>query len=447
MSGIAEVLLNLGYFVSGSDLVDSEATRRLRNLGGRVVVGHSADNLKAADVVVISSAVREDNPEVISAMELGVPVIQRAEMLAELMRMKYGIAVAGSHGKTTATSMLAAVLASAGLDPTLVIGGRLNSLGSNAHLGQGEFLVAEADESDGSFLRLTPTYSIITNIDPEHLDYYGDEKTLKKAFIEFANKVPFYGMVAVCQDHPGVAEILPFIGKRFITYGMDAASDYQAVDLQHEVSHVRFTVVRHGVPLGSIALQMIGEHNVLNALGAVVIADELQVPFGVSKKALQHFEGIERRFTVRGEENGITVVDDYAHHPVEIRATLAGAKKAYQRRMVVVFQPHRYTRTRDLAREFYSAFDRADLLAVMDIYPAGEKPIEGVSAKNLYKGIRNQGPRQVQYIPQRQDVVRWLMEHARPGDLVITLGAGDVWKVGSEFLEHLKATAGGSHEA
>jgi UDP-N-acetylmuramate--alanine ligase len=447
MSGIAEVLLNVGYRVSGSDLAASETTLRLENLGARVSVGHAADQVGAADAVVVSSAVTADNPEVVEARRRGVPVIQRAEMLAELMRMKVAICVAGSHGKTTTTSILGSVLAEGGLDPTMIIGGRLNSLGSNARLGQSEYLVAEADESDGSFLKLTPTYGVITNIDPEHLDHYGSVERLHAAFIEFANKVPFYGLVAVCIDHPVVQDMLPHIGKRLVTYGLDPAADYRALDLDFGPDCVRFDAYRGERLLGPVELKMIGEHNALNALACIAVADELQVPFPRVQAALERFEGIQRRFTQRGRAAGVTVVDDYGHHPVEIRATLAGARKAFSNRLVVVFQPHRYSRTRDLEREFHAAFDRADVLLVMDIYPAGEQPIEGVHARMLYRGIRNHGPRQTHYIADREHVVDWLLDNVRPNDWVVTMGAGDVWRVGEELLERLRrredAAAGG----
>ncbi len=446
MSGIAEVLLNLGYQVSGSDLAESETTLRLENLGGRIVIGHKADNLHDADVVVISSAVREDNPEVLAARQQGIPVIPRAEMLAELMRMKHGIAVAGSHGKTTTTSILASVLAEAGLDPTIVIGGRLNSLGSNAKLGQGEFLVAEADESDGSFLRLTPTYAVITNIDPEHLDYYGSLDVIKDAFVEFANKVPFYGQVVLCLDHPHVQEILPRIEKRVATYGISSQADFRAENLVFGQGTVCFDVLRRGEELGQVSLNMIGEHNVLNALACVAIADEMKVAFEVVQEAFAKFEGIQRRFSIRGEVGGVTVVDDYGHHPAEIRTTLAGARKAYKRRLVVVFQPHRYSRTRDLEMDFNSAFNQADVVVVMDIYAAGEQPIEGVSARNLYEGIRRHGHRQVYYVSDRDHTVDWLLENCEQEDLLLTMGAGDVWRVGADFLERKrrKLNGGGS---
>jgi UDP-N-acetylmuramate--alanine ligase len=434
MSGIAEVLLNLGYQVTGSDLCESETTLRLENLGARVVVGHKAENLSEADVVVVSSAVTEANPEVRSARARSIPVIQRAEMLAELMRMKVAVAVAGSHGKTTTTSMLGWVLAEAGRDPTLVVGGRLNSLGSSARLGQGELLVAEADESDGSFLKLTPTLAVVTNIDPEHLDHYGDLEHLLSAFVEFANKVPFYGQAVVCLDHPNVQGLLPRLEKRVATYGISSPADYRAENLRFEPGRVRFAVRRRGQVLGGIGLHMLGEHNVLNALACVAVADELRVPFEVCQRALASFQGVERRFTLKGRARGVSVVDDYGHHPEEIKATLAGARRSYPNRLVVVFQPHRYTRTRALEHEFYSAFNLADALVVMDVYPAGEEPIPGVSGQALFEGIRAHGHRSAHFISDRKTVVDWLLGHALEGDFVITMGAGDVWKVGSEFL-------------
>jgi UDP-N-acetylmuramate--alanine ligase len=435
MSGIAEVLLNLGYTVAGSDLAESEVTQRLEDLGAKVHRGHDRKHLEDADVVVTSSAVRPDNPEVVAARQRGIPVIPRAEMLAELMRMKHGIAVAGSHGKTTTTSILASVLAQAGMDPTMVIGGRLNSLGSNARLGQGEYLVAEADESDGSFLKLSPTYAVITNIDPEHLDHYGDVEAIQDAFVDFANKVPFYGLVVLCLDHERVQHIIPRISKRIVTYGESPQADYQAQNISYGGANVSFDVIRRGDSLGRVSLQMIGKHNVLNGLACLAIADELQVPFESAQEALKQFEGIQRRFTIQGQVRGITVVDDYGHHPEEIKTTLDGARRAWERRTVVVFQPHRYTRTRDLKTEFASAFNQADVVVVMEIYAAGEQPIEGVTGKMLFEGIRSHGHRNAHFIPDRQRTVDWLMDNVEDGDLVITMGAGDVWRVGDEFLK------------
>jgi UDP-N-acetylmuramate--alanine ligase len=446
MSGIAEVLLNLGYTVTGSDLLQSDVTLRLENLGGKVYLGHESEHLGAADVVVVSSAVRPDNPEVRAAMDRGIPVIPRAEMLAELMRMKHGIAVAGSHGKTTTTSILASVLEHAGMDPTMVIGGKLNSLGSNARLGQGDFLVAEADESDGSFLKLSPTYAIITNIDPEHLDHYGDLDAIKDAFVDFANKVPFYGLVVLCLDHPHVQDTLPRMTKRVTTYGISPQADYRAENPEFRKTKVSFDVIRRGENLGRVCLRMIGQHNILNGLATVAMADELQVPFEAVQEALENFEGIQRRFTTRGCVDDITVVDDYGHHPEEIKTTLDGARRAFDCRVIVVFQPHRYTRTRDLGTQFHSAFNQADSVVVMDIYPAGEEPIEGISARALYEGIRSKGHRNAHYVSDRQNVVSWLLENARPGDLVITMGAGNVWRVGDEYLVRLRRRQNGKGE-
>jgi UDP-N-acetylmuramate--alanine ligase len=435
MSGIAEVLLNLGYTVTGSDLAASDITLRLENLGAQVFLGHADGNLGDTDVVVISSAVHPENPEVVCARHRGIPVIPRAEMLAELMRMKYGIAVAGSHGKTTTTSILASVLAEAGMDPTMVIGGKLNSLGSNARLGQGEYLVAEADESDGSFLKLSPTYAIVTNIDPEHLDHYGNFEAIQEAFVDFANKVPFYGLAILCLDHPTVQGLLPRITKRVVTYGESMQADYRAEDLEFGREDVSFQVVRRGELLGRVRLRMIGRHNMLNGLAAAAMADELRVPFKAVQAAFEKFEGIQRRFTVVGEVDGISVVDDYGHHPEEIKVTIEGARESWDRRMLVVFQPHRYTRTRDLGPEFHSAFNQADIVVVMDIYAAGEEPIEGVSSRGLFEGIRSHGHRNVHYISDRTKVVSWLMDELGDGDLLITMGAGDVYRVGEEFIE------------
>ena len=446
MSGIAEVLLNQGFQVSGSDLSLSDVTLRLENLGGKIHKDHHADHLADADVVVISSAVRKDNPEVVAARSRGIPVIPRAEMLAELMRMKYGIAVAGSHGKTTTTSILGSILDKAGMDPTLVIGGRLNSLGSNARLGQGEYLVAEADESDGSFLKLSPTYAIITNIDPEHLDHYGNLLAIKKAFIDFANKVPFYGLVILCLDHPHVQDIVPMIGKRVVSYGLSPQADYRAENLVYSPGQVAFDAYHSQELLGPVRLQMIGQHNVLNGLAALAAAMELQVSFEDVVEALGSFEGIQRRLTVLGEVDGITIVDDYGHHPEEIKATLDGARKSYKRRTVVIFQPHRYSRTRDLEREFHAAFNEADLVVVMNIYAAGEDPIEGVTGRRLFEGIRSHGHRNANYISDRQTAVRWLQDNAQKGDLIITMGAGDVWRVGEEFLTLKKRKLNGEKD-
>ncbi len=439
MSGIAEVLLNLGYRVSGSDLKAGDTTRRLEGLGGVVRVGHAAGNVGDADVVVISSAVKPSNPEVVEARRRGVPVIPRAEMLAELMRMKYGVAVAGSHGKTTTTSLVATVLRAAGLDPTAVIGGKLNSLGSNARLGQGEVLVAEADESDGSFLHLSPTVAIVTNIDPEHLDHYGTLDKLKATFVDFINKVPFYGLAVLCLDHPEVQSVLPLVEKRHVTYGTSPLADYRAVAVSFDKLRSRFTAVRRGETLGEVTLAMPGAHNVQNALAVLAVADFLGVPFDTYRAALAGFEGVGRRFTVRGEAAGVMVVDDYGHHPAEIRATLAGARTGFDRRLVVAFQPHRYTRTRDLMADFARSFNEAEVVVVTDIYAAGEEPIPGVTTEALVKSIRDHGHKGVLHVPRRADVIDALKPRLHAGDILITLGAGDVWMVGEDALAFLRS--------
>ena len=437
MSGIAEVLLNQGFEVSGSDLSDSETTRRLAGLGGRICQGHAPENLQAADVVVISSAIRPDNPEVQEARRKVIPVIPRAEMLAELMRLKYGVAVAGSHGKTTTTSLVAAIMDRAGMDPTVVIGGKVNSLGAPAKLGRGDYLVAEADESDGSFLKLSPTLAVVTNIDPEHMDHYGDLDHLKDTFLDFVNKVPFYGLAILCLDSVNVQSLLPRVDKRTVTYGTSKQADYHLIDVEAQGLATRFTPVRRGEPLEPVTLQMTGRHNVLNALAAVAVADELEVDFAATKGALEEFGGIQRRFTVRGTEQDVMVVDDYAHHPEEIKATLGGAREAFTRRVVAVFQPHRYTRTQLLFDQFSTAFYNADVVLLTDIYAASEDPIEGVSSEAMAEAMRKHGHRDVTYRPSKEGLLDALQARARPGDLVITLGAGDIWKVGQQLLDSL----------
>ena len=438
MSGIAELLRNQGYEVSGSDLKESDTTRRLAEMGCTIFYGHHPDHVKNAHVVVMSSAVQADNPEIIAARNLQIPVIPRAEMLAELMRMKQGIAIAGSHGKTTTTSLVATVLNQAGLDPTIVIGGKLNSIGSNAKLGEGEYIVAEADESDGSFLKLNPILAIITNIDPEHMEHFKTMDNLRDAFVTFANKVPFYGATIVCLDHPEIQRILPQIQKRIVTYGVSAQADLQATHIRQEVFETIFDLVIHQAPAGEIRVRMPGEHNALNALAAIATAQELGIDLETTKAALRAFEGIQRRFQLRHEIDDILIIDDYGHHPREIEATLRAAKSGWQRRVIGVFQPHRYTRVRDLADEFHRCFYQADKLIVTDIYPAGEAPIEGIHARNLYEGILQHGHRDVAYIPDKGDIAPALAEVVQSGDMVITLGAGDVWKVGDELARILK---------
>lgn len=435
MSGIAEVLLNLGYHVSGSDLRKSPTTRRLEELGGQVDIGHAAEHVRGADVVVISSAVSDENSEVQAAREDAIPVIPRAEMLAELMRLKFGIAVSGTHGKTTTTSLLACILAEAGLDPTVVIGGKVNSLGSNARLGQGDYMVAEADESDGSFLKLSPTIAVVTNIDAEHMEHYGSMQRLEEAFLSFVNKTPFYGLVVACLDHPTVQGLLPSVRKRYVTYGLSAQADFSARDVKFEGPSARFELMVRGAPAGPMTLNMPGDHNVLNALATVAVAEELEIPLEVTSRALARFEGVQRRFTVKGERDGILVVDDYGHHPAEITTTLAGARRSYgERRVVAVFQPHRFTRVRDLAEEFVQSFNDADLVLVSDIYPAGEPPLPGIAAEPLAESIRKHGHKGVHYVGSLQDTLTALHELAASGDLVITLGAGNIWRVGSALL-------------
>jgi UDP-N-acetylmuramate--alanine ligase len=439
MSGIAEVLLNLGYRVTGSDQRRSEAVERLEQLGAKVFVGHDAANIVDAHVVVYSSAVAPDNVEVAHARVRQVPVIPRAEMLAELMRLKYGIAVAGTHGKTTTTSMVAAVLAEGRLDPTVVVGGRVRSLGSNARLGQGDYMVVEADESDGSFLRLTPTIAIVTTIDAEHLDHYGTLERLSEAFLVFVNKVPFYGAAVLCLDQPGVQLLIPRVEKRIITYGLESAATVTAHRLTLSGLTSRFEVLHRGQPLGECTLRVPGRHNVLNALAAIAVGLDLEIPFVTIQRGLGEFSGVQRRFQVRGEPRGVLVVDDYGHHPAEIRATLAAAKAGFDRRVVTVFQPHRYTRTRHLRQEFLTAFNQSDALVVMDIYPAGEAPIAGVTGRDLADAIRAHGHRDVVYLDNdRERILAYLEEVLRPGDLVITLGAGDVGQLGQALVDRLE---------
>jgi UDP-N-acetylmuramate--alanine ligase len=437
MSGIAEVLINMGYRVTGSDLEEGSVVQRLRGLGGVVTRGHRAENVGDADVVVISSAVKADNPEVTEARRRQVPVIPRAEMLAELMRLKYGVAIAGSHGKTTTTSMVATILSGAGLDPTIVIGGRLGMLGSNAKLGKGDLLVAEADESDGSFLRLSPTIAVVTNIDPEHLDHYGTIGTLQRAFVDFLNKVPFYGCGIVCLDEPRVQEILPSLQRRVVTYGFSSQADLCASNVQLREFHASFDVRLQGKALGRVSLQVPGRHSVANAMASIAVGLEFEVPFETVTAALASFRGADRRFQLKGEAGGIMVIDDYGHHPVEILATLAAAKKGWTRRTIVVFQPHRYSRVQALLNEFARAFYDADVLAVTDIYPAGEAPIAGVSAEAVAHAIKDHGHKDVTLVRDLKEIPGWLASRAREGDMVITLGAGSVWKPGEEFLKAL----------
>jgi UDP-N-acetylmuramate--alanine ligase len=441
MSGIAEVLINLGYQVSGSDLKESEITRRLASLGGTIAYGHRADNLAEVDVVVTSTAVNQENPEVQEANRRKIPVIPRAEMLAELMRMKHGIAIAGTHGKTTTTSMVATVLSHGGIDPTVVIGGRLDSIGSNAKLGQGKFLVAEADESDGSFLKLSPTIAVVTNVDEDHLDYYKDLDEIRSTFIDFINKVPFYGLVVLCLDDVNLQGMIPDVKKRLVTYGLTSQADFQASEIEHKADRTSFTVYYRGEALGRLNIRMPGQHNVLNALAAVAVGMELDMPFAAVAEGFEDFGGVGRRFQIKGEAQEIMVVDDYGHHPVEIKATLSAACAGWSRRVVAVFQPHRYSRTKALFDDFLTAFYQADHIAVMDVYAAGEELIPEVSAEKLAEGINGHGHKSCCYTGDAEATVEHLQAVLQPGDIVITLGAGNVWQVGMDLLQLLEAEA------
>ena len=433
MCGIAEVLNNLGYKVTGSDLAESRTIRRLLDHGLKVHIGHREENITDAQVVVYSSAVPADNPELKAARAAMIPVIPRAEMLAELMRMKYGIAVAGSHGKTTTTSIIASILARGGLDPTIVIGGRLDSIGSTAKLGQGEYMVAEADESDGSFLRLSPTIAVVTNIDQEHLDFYRDLEHIKESFLQFMNKVSFYGLICMCLDNHIIQELLPNVTKRILTYGLSSQCDLRAENIQIEGLHSKFEVFYHDNKLGLIDLKLPGIHNIYNTLASIGVALDLEIPFVVIQKALETFKGADRRFQIKADIGDFIIVDDYGHHPTEIQATLRAAKKGWGKRLICVFQPHRYTRTKFLLEEFATSFYNADLVIVTDIYPAGESPIPGVCAELIVDSLKEHGHKYVHYLPDLQEVPDFLTEIIRPGDMVLTLGAGDVWKVGEEL--------------
>ncbi len=444
MSGIAELLLNLGYRVSGSDLRRSPIVERLERLGARIWIGHRAENIGEADVVVFSTAVRPENPELVAARQRQIPVIPRAEMLAELMRLKYSIAVAGSHGKTTTTSMIATVLAHAGLDPTIVVGGRLRALDSHAKLGRGEFMVVEADESDRSFLKLPPTFAVITNIDREHLDHYADLSELREAFVEFANRVPFYGSVIACLDDENVQAILPRITRKVITYGLSSQSEVSAVEIETpDCFHATFSLRWRGEGLGRIRLSVPGQHNVYNALAACAVGLDLEIPFETIASALEEFRGVERRFQFKGEVGGILFADDYGHHPTEIKATLATARLC-GRRLVVLFQPHRYTRTHLLLDDFARAFYDADVVLVTDIYAASEEPIPGVTAERLVERLREFGHRNAHYVGDLEEAVRAARAVLRRGDLLLTLGAGNVVQAGERLLAELAEAA--AHE-
>lgn len=438
MSGIAEVLVNLGYHISGSDVQKSETTARLHKLGARVVIGHAAENIGNADVVVTSTAVKSSNPEVVEAHRRGVPVIPRAEMLAELLKMKFSVAVSGSHGKTTTTSMISTILARGGLDPTMVIGGKLASIGSNARLGDGEVIVAEADESDGSFLKLSPTIAVITNIDREHLDFYAGITEIKDAFLKFANIVPFYGCTVICSDNIHAREIIPLIKRKVITYGIESPADYSAREIKLLKRKTTYILSYKGTNLGKIELTVPGMFNVYNSLAAAAVARELGLDFATIRKGLQSFSGVQRRLEIKGRAGGITVVDDYGHHPTEIRETLAAMRQIWKDRLIVVFQPHRFSRTKALFDEFTKAFRNVDILIINDIYPASEEPIAGINSAVLCEAIRQTGQSHVKYISQAESTVKYLLKTAKAKDTVVTLGAGSIYKIGENFLKQLR---------
>jgi len=439
MSGIAEVLLNLGYKISGSDLKSSSVTQRLEAMGTQIFAGHRAENVTGADVVVTSSAIVGDNPEVTESARLHIPVIQRAEMLAELMRLKYGIAIGGMHGKTTTTSMVAAVLAAGGLDPTVVVGGRVDAMGSNARLGKSHYLVAEADESDRSFLKLSPILSVVTNIDREHMDCYRDMQDVEETFVEFMNRVPFYGTVVACADDGQLRALLPRVKRRVVTYGMSQDADFRAESIagQQTSASNRFRVRYKDQDLGEFGLHVPGQHNVLNATAAIAVGVGLDISRDHIREALRSFLGVDRRFQLKGTVRGVTVVDDYGHHPTEIRATLSAAKQAGFARIHVIFQPHRYTRTQLLMDEFATAFPDATTITVLDIYSASERPIAGITGEVLAQKIREQGGRAGRFAASFADAINAAASEAREGDLILTLGAGNVSQLAPQVLERL----------
>ncbi len=441
MSGIAEILIDQGFRVSGSDRALSEVTERLQKLGAKIFEGHAAANVAAdVDAVVYSSAVPHDNPEFVDAVRRKIPVIRRAEMLAEVMRLKYGIGIAGTHGKTTTTSMVSLVLMEGNLDPTVIVGGKLSGLGgTNARLGHGDFIVVEADEFDRSFLSITPTVAVLTTLETDHLDCYRDLEDIKGAFVQFASKVPFYGFIVLCLDEPALQDIMPQLNqKKIITYGFNPQADVQAVDIRHKDNTTSFIVLRNGKEFGTIVLQIPGKHNVQNALAAISVGLELGVPFSKVKEGIEKFSGVYRRWEKKGEVNGISVYDDYAHHPTECRATLAGVKAGWRRRVVCVFQPHLYSRTRDFYEEFGKAFLLSDVLIVTDVYPAREEPIQGISGELITNAAQQYGHKNVHYVADKKRVPAELMNIVQPNDIVITMGAGDIWKYGDEFLQQLK---------
>jgi len=435
MSGIAQVLLNLGYKVSGSDVNDSETVRHLRTMGAVVNLSHKEENIFNIDVVVISSAIKADNPELIAAHRKNIPVIPRAEMLAELMRLKYGIAVAGTHGKTTTTSMISHVLAD--LDPTIVIGGRVDSLGSHARLGEGDVIVAEADESDGSFLKLSPIISVVTTIDEDHLDYYSDLDHIQNTFLEFMNKVPFYGATVFCMDQENIQPLIPHLERKTVTYGILGQADFMAENIHINKNIVSYDLIKHGKKICPVKLSVPGTHNLYNSLAAFAVGMELDVEIDVIRAALCEFRGVKRRFEIIGKADGVCVVDDYAHHPTEVKATLKAAKRGWNLRTIVIFQPHRYSRTKGLLKQFATSFYEADILFVVDVYSSGEAPISGVSSEIMAEEVRKYGHRNAHYVSDDKLVER-VLELALPGDMILTLGAGSVGKFAAEILRCLQ---------
>ena len=442
MSGIAEILLDQGFEVSGSDRQLSEITERLEKLGAKIFKGHAGKNLDEADVVVYSSAVHSDNPELVAAAEKKIPVIRRAEMLAELMRMKYGIAIAGTHGKTTTTSMTSLVLMEGNLDPTVIVGGKLSSFGgTNARLGHGDYIVVEADEFDRSFLQLTPVIAAITTLEREHLDIYTDLEDIKRAFVEFANKVPFYGFVILCLDEPSIQEILPLIRKKVVTYGINAQSDLRAVNISFHANKSKFNLLRFGKDLGEIKLNVPGLHNVKNSIAAIGIGLELGMEFSKIREAVESFTGVFRRIELKAEIDDVMVIDDYAHHPTEVQATLSALKSGWpQKRVVAVFQPHLYSRTRDFHDEFGKSFLDADVLVVTEVYPAREEPIQGITGDLIVNDAKSFGHKEAYYVQDKKQLPEFLMKLKKKGDIVVTLGAGDISKFGEEFIVKLKSS-------
>ena len=441
MSGIAEILIDQGFKISGSDKSLSEVTDRLKKLGAEIYEGHKAENVKDdVDALVYSSAVTIDNPEVTEAQKRSIPIIRRAEMLAEVMRLKYGVGIAGTHGKTTTTSMISLVLMEGGLDPTVIVGGKLSGLGgTNARLGHGDFIVVEADEFDRSFLSITPTIAVLTTLETDHLDCYRDLEDIKGAFIQFASKVPFYGFVVLCLDEPALLDIMPQLSrKKILTYGLNPQADIQAVDIRHKDNTSTFMLVKGGQDLGQVTIQVPGKHNVQNSLAAITVGLELGVPFAKIKSGIEKFSGVYRRWEKKGEVDGITLYDDYAHHPTECRATLQGAKSGWRRRVVCVFQPHLYSRTRDFYEEFGKSFLLSDVLVVTDVYPAREEPIQGITGELIANAAKQFGHKEVYYVPDKKSVPAHLKKIVKKGDIVITMGAGDIWKYGEEFLKVYK---------